>query len=132
MTPEAGRYLAKARKTLDNAHAMLAASLNEDAGRAAYLAAFHAAQALLFERLGKVFKTHKGVHTEFQRLTRDDRELDTDLRTFLSHSYDLKSIADYETGPGSSISAERAAAAVEGAENFVAHFAGAIDPGNAR
>jgi uncharacterized protein (UPF0332 family) len=128
VTPEVERFLEKSRKLLGNAHAALEAGLNEDAGRSAYLAAFHASQALIFERLGKVFKTHKGVHTEFQRLTKDDKQLDPDLRTFLSRSYDLKSIADYETGPGSTVSAGRAAEAVETAEKFVAHFAGAIDP----
>jgi uncharacterized protein (UPF0332 family) len=34
----------------------------EDAGRNAYLAAFHAAQALMAERTGKDGRTHKGVH----------------------------------------------------------------------
>ena len=37
---------------------MLAVGLNEAAGRASYLACFHAAQAMLFERLGKIVKTH--------------------------------------------------------------------------
>ena len=62
MTPEAGRYLAKARLTLDHARKMLTVQLNEDAGRAAYLAGFQAAQALIFERTGTVTKTHKGAH----------------------------------------------------------------------
>jgi hypothetical protein len=51
---------------------MLGVRLNEDAGRAAYLAGYHAAQAFIFESVGKVFKTHKGVQTEFLRLTKDD------------------------------------------------------------
>ncbi len=38
---------------------MLGVHLNEDAGRAAYLAAFHAAQAFIFESVGKMFKSHK-------------------------------------------------------------------------
>ncbi len=49
---------------------MLGVHLNEDVGRAAYLAAFHAAQAFTFESLGKMFKTHKGVQTEILRLTK--------------------------------------------------------------
>lgn len=69
-----------------------------------------------------------GVNTEFQRLTRNDSQLDPDLRTFLSRAYDLKSIADYETGPGSTVSAERAAEAVATAETFVAYFADALGP----
>ena len=42
MTPEAERYLAKARLTLDHARTMLTVNLTEDAGRAAYLAAYQA------------------------------------------------------------------------------------------
>ena len=94
----------------------------------AYLAGFHAAQAFISEQAGRTVKTHKGVHTEFQRLTKDDPTFVLDLRVFLSHAYNLKAIADYETGPGSTVSAERAAEAVASAEIFVAYFAGAIDP----
>ena len=69
---------------------MLGVDLYEDAGRAAYLASFHAAQALLFDKAGKVFKTHKGVQSEFLRLTKDDPRWGSDLRVFLSQAYNLK------------------------------------------
>jgi uncharacterized protein (UPF0332 family) len=62
VTPEAGRYLDKARQSLAHAQAILAIELGEDAGRAAYLGAFHAAQAFIFERSNRVAKTHGGVH----------------------------------------------------------------------
>ena len=99
---------------MNQAEAMLRIGLNEAAGRTAYLAGYHAAQALIFERTGKVFKSHAGVQTEFLRLTKDDPRIDGELRAFLSRSYNLKAIADDETGPGSTISAERAASAVGG------------------
>jgi uncharacterized protein (UPF0332 family) len=51
MTPEADRFLAKAHKHLDRARVTLGVDLHEGAGRAAYLASFHAAQASLFERV---------------------------------------------------------------------------------
>jgi uncharacterized protein (UPF0332 family) len=105
---------------------MLGVHLNEDAGRAAYLAGFHAAQAFIFENIGKVFKTHRGVQTEFIRLTRDDSRIQPDLRIFLSQAYNLKAIADYEEGEGCEISAERAAAAIETATRFVHCIAGLI------
>ena len=105
---------------------MLAVHLNEDAGRAAYLAAFHAAQAFVFESVAKMFKTHKGVQTEFLRLTKDDPRLKPDLRIFLSQAYNLKAIADYEEGPGSEVSTERAAAAIETAGRFLDGIAGLI------
>jgi uncharacterized protein (UPF0332 family) len=88
---------------------MLGVRLNEDAGRAAYLAGFHAAQAFIFE---------------------DDRRFKHDLRIFLSQAYNLKSIADYEEGPGSEVSAERAAAAIETAARFIDCIAGLIGEGS--
>jgi uncharacterized protein (UPF0332 family) len=65
LIPEAERYLEKARQALNEARAIAGIELAEAAGRAAYLAAFHAAQALIFERSGKVPKTHRGVHAQF-------------------------------------------------------------------
>ena len=126
MTPEAERYLAKARLTLAHAHVMLTVNLTEDAGRAAYLAGFHAAEALIFERTGKATKTHKGLHTEFARLTRDEQRIDLDLRRFLPQTYDLKAICDYELGPGAVVPYERAAAAIELARRFVDCVAGIL------
>jgi hypothetical protein len=70
-----------------------------DAGRNAYLAAFHAAQALIAERTGRDAKTHKGVHTQFARLTQNEPSLGRELRQFLVQAYDLKSVADYGLGP---------------------------------
>jgi uncharacterized protein (UPF0332 family) len=126
MTPEAARFLDKARQLLGEAETMLRVGLNEAAGRTAYLAAYHAAQALIFEHAGKVLKTHAGVQTEFLKLTRDDPRVDGVLRGFLSRAYNLKALADYETGPDTSLSADRAAAAIETGKRFVAHFAGLI------
>ena len=53
MTLGAERYLAKANLTLDNAHKMLAIDLTEGAGRAACLARYQAAEALISERTGE-------------------------------------------------------------------------------
>lgn len=60
-TPEAARFLGKARRHLERARTKLGINVHEDAGRAAYLASFRAAQAFIFESLGKVLKTHNGV-----------------------------------------------------------------------
>jgi len=76
--------------------------------------------------MGKVLKTHNGVQAEFLRLTKDDARIDSKLRLFLSRTYNLKAIADYETGPGAEISAARAAEAVENGKQFVAHIIGLI------
>jgi uncharacterized protein (UPF0332 family) len=122
VTPEAERFLDKARDLLVQAAIMLDASLNDAAGRTAYLAGFHAAQAFVFEHIGQARKTHNGVKTEFLRLTRDDPRFDPPLRAFLPRAYNLKAIADYETGPGSKVSAERAAATIEAGKRFVAQI----------
>jgi uncharacterized protein (UPF0332 family) len=70
MTPQSASFLEKAHKLLAHADKMLDVGLTEDAGRTAYLAGFHVVQAFIFERLSKVLKTHRGVQTEFLRLTR--------------------------------------------------------------
>ncbi len=55
---------------------MLAMKYYDAAGRTAYLAGIHAAQALISEKTGRAVKTHKGVNVELQRLTKDDPGLD--------------------------------------------------------
>lgn len=75
-----------------------------------------------------MFKSHKGVQTEFLHLTKDDPRFTADQRIFLSQTYNLKAIADYESGPGSEISAERAARAVAAGKLFVEHIAGLLPP----
>jgi uncharacterized protein (UPF0332 family) len=119
VTPEATEHLGKARQCLTRARTIHAAGIGEDAGRNAYLAAFHAAQALIAERTGKDAKTHKGVHTQFARLTRDEPRLSRELRQFLPQAYDIKSIADYGIGPDTDVPLDRASAAIDTAEQFV-------------
>ena len=77
---------------------ILGAGVGEDAGRDAYLAAFHAAQALILARSGKVVKTHRGVHRQFSQLAKNEAGL-REFSRFLSQAYNLKDIADYELGP---------------------------------
>lgn len=119
MTPETERFLDKARRCLENARAILAIGLGEEAGRGAYLAGFHAAQALIFERTGKAAKTHQGVQTRFLQLAKNNPAVPAELLPFLSRTYNLKSVADYETGPDATIPVERAANALAMAARFV-------------
>ena len=124
MKEQTSAYLDKAGELLDNADAILRIDLYETAGRTAYLAGFHVAQALIFETSGRIYKTHSGVHGEFSRLVKDDPRVDDQLRAFLGRAYTLKAIADYETGPGSHVSDERARDAIETARRFVECIAG--------
>ena len=119
MKPQTEAYLKKSRELLDHAETMLRVDLNDEAGRTAYLAGFHAAQALIFERHGRVFKTHAGVHSEFARLVKDDSRIDSELRAFLGLTFQLKLIADYECGPDSHVSAENASRAIWTARRFM-------------
>ena len=97
MKPETERYLDKARQVLSEARAVAGIELPEAAGRAAYLAVLHAAQALIFERVGKVPKTHHGVHAQFSRLARNEPHIG-ELPRFLSRAYDFKAVATTRLG----------------------------------
>mgnify|MGYP000993132173 CR=1 FL=1 len=119
MKAEAAAFLDKARECLAKAEDMLA-RWPDEAGRMSYMAAFHAAQALLLETTGRVFKRHASVQGEFGRHVKDDPRFDGQLRAFLGRSYGLKAMADYETGPDSKVSPELAYQAVETAKRFVA------------
>jgi uncharacterized protein (UPF0332 family) len=119
VTPEAAGRLDKARECLKRARSILAAGVSEDAARDAYLAAFHAAQALIAERTGRNVRTHKGMHVTFARLTRNEPRIDLELRRFLPESFNMKAVADYEVGPDAVIPAEQAVAAIETAARFI-------------
>jgi uncharacterized protein (UPF0332 family) len=90
-----------------------------EAGRAAYLAAFHAAQALISERTGRIARKHAGVRSQFNLLTKDDPRVDPQLRRFLSDGFNLKTVADYEVGPDAVISEQDAKAAIDKAARLI-------------
>jgi uncharacterized protein (UPF0332 family) len=94
VTPEAERSLEKANECLSTARAELEINLSSEAGRNAYLAAFHAARAFIFERTGRVVKRHESVQREFTRLARDEPKIDKSFPVFLSQAYNLKAVAD--------------------------------------
>jgi uncharacterized protein (UPF0332 family) len=119
MKPESAAFMEKAREFLVKAQGMFDHQWPDEAGRAAYLAGLHAAQAFIFETSGEIAKSHKRVQVEFGRLTKGDPRFDMELRTFLGRAYNLKAIADYGTGSGSRVSAESAGAAIRVARRFV-------------
>jgi uncharacterized protein (UPF0332 family) len=125
--PETAQYLDKARQALKEARATAGIELGEAAGRAAYLAVFHAAQAMIFERDAKVPKTHRGVHAQFSRLARNEPTLGTELSRFLSRAYDFKAVADYEIGPDATVPLAEAISATDAAENFVSRIADLLE-----
>ena len=119
MKPEAADYLGKARQCLDDAKQIAAATpLHHIVAREAYLAAYHAAEAYLFERTGKAAKTHRGLRSEFGRLARGDPRIGREFLTFLTEAYEYKSIADYVVGPPS-ITGEEARLAIDTAGRLI-------------
>jgi uncharacterized protein (UPF0332 family) len=117
--PEADLHLAKAPQSLAKARAMLAIELADEAGRAAYLAAFHAAQAFIFDRTGRTPKTHQGVRAQFGTWARQEAGITLTLRRFLTDGYDLKTVADYAIGPDAVVSIGDATDAIATAALFV-------------
>jgi uncharacterized protein (UPF0332 family) len=122
VTPEIGELLDKARDCLARARIILAAGVGEDAGRDAYLAGFHAAQAVIRTRTRRTAKTHRGVHRLLSQLARNEPEL-ADLALFLSQAYNLKAVADYELGPGAGVPLDRASSAIDRAAQLIDQIA---------
>lgn len=120
MKPQTAAFLAKSREFLNKANDLFGAHhWPDEAGRAAYLAGLHAAQALIYATTGHTRKRHSTVQGEFAQLVRDDPRFDSELRSFLPRSYNLKAIADYLTGPGSQVTVEQAQQAIATAIRFV-------------
>lgn len=87
--------LQKAEQLMDYARRCLAADLHEIAAREAYLAAFHAALAYIFERRNAHPKTHSGVHSLFAETAAKYPDLGPETGRFLAKSYDWKQKHDY-------------------------------------
>ena len=127
MTPETKEHLDKAHETLIKARGLLAVMhYSDEAARAAYLAGFHAAQALISERTGRVAKSHSGVRSAFARLVRDDPRVDRSLVSFLGRAYRFKEVADYGTGPHAVVTGAEAEEAIASAQRFVEIIAGLL------
>ncbi len=119
MTPEAEDYLDKAREDLSDARKIAGIPLAKVAARSAYYAAFHAAEAFIIERTGKVAKTHSGVRAEFARLLKGTPGGERALLTFLAQAYKYKEIGDYGVGHGAVVTDEEAKDAITAAARFI-------------
>jgi len=103
VTPETSLCLAAARQSLADAQAILDLPIPRIAAREAYMAAFHAAEALVSERAGKVVKTHAGLRTEFARLGQGSHRIGRWMTTFLPKGFRLKA-PPARLGPASATS----------------------------
>jgi len=119
MNPLPQDYIVKAKQCLSKARKVLELGLNDEAGRIAYLAGFHAAEAIILNRTGKIAKTHSGVRSEFARIAKNDPDLNKEWVSFLGWAYDMKTTADYLCGYDTEVPRERAEEAIATAERFV-------------
>jgi uncharacterized protein (UPF0332 family) len=120
VTPEAADYLGKAREYLAKARDLLdVMHYSDEAGRASYLAGFHAAQAFIFSHTGKVVKSHSGLRSTFARLAKDEPSMDRTLTRFLGRAYKLKEIADYGIGPHAVVTTADAPEMIDAAARFI-------------
>jgi uncharacterized protein (UPF0332 family) len=124
--PEAADYLAKAREDLGEARQIIGIGLAKVAARSAYYVAFHAAEALIFERTGRVAKSPKGVRSEFARLTKNDPQVPRTMMVFLTQAYGYKEIGDYSVNPDEVVTMANAESAIISAGEFLDRVAGIL------
>ena len=124
---DAAPHIVKAREILGFARYALAGAYTEEAGRSAYMAAYHAALAFIVARTGKSPKTHSGARSEFARLARTEpARISREQVSLLGWSYELKNVADYEQE--ATVSLAEAERAIEEASRFVETIATLIGP----
>jgi len=128
VNPEPAEALTTARQHLRDARAIRGLDIAHVAAREAYLAAFHAAEAFIHARTGRIVKTHSGLRTVFARPAKDEPQLDPTFTQFLANAYDLKSLADYADKPVERISVQDADLAIETADRFIAAIEARISP----
>jgi len=129
MKAETADYLAKARATVADAQQIATLPLPHIAAREAYLAAFHAAEAYIFEHTDKAARTHRGVQAEFARLARFEPRIGRELVAFLGAAYQFKARADYAIGATASpITAVEADTAISFAMQFIDAIAAILPP----
>ena len=120
MKPETSAALAAADMALSDARGNLSINIPRQAARLACYAQFHAAQALIFERTGKVSKTHKGVDKVFHKLAQAEPTFPAGFAAQLTKAYNYKETADYSTDFSAPITQTLASDAISTAERFVA------------
>ena len=117
------KEMEQARKHLARAKRIAAIGIPEIAAREAYSTARRAAQVFIFERTGKVVKTHGGVHSRFSELWMAEG-MDKSLPTFLGEGLSFKQAADYADGVEAD--ADQAEEAIAAAERFIAAVEAAL------
>jgi uncharacterized protein (UPF0332 family) len=92
-----GDLLEKAARSIDAAETLLGVGHLDFAASRAYYACFYIAQALLASR-NLEFSSHGQVLAQYGRYFSKTRALDPTYHTLLANAFDLRHIADYQTG----------------------------------
>lgn len=119
LTPEVAAILDKATEDLADARKIMTIPLPKVGARSAYYVAFHAAEALLLARTGRIAKTHTGLRTALAKLLLDTSGEDRGLLTFLARAYKYKELSDYGIGAAASITEDEAGSLIEAAAGFL-------------
>lgn len=119
MMPEVAAYLDKAAEDLADARKILAIPLPKVAARSAYYVAFHAAEALLLARTGRIAKTHTGLRSALSQVFPGASGESRELLTFLARAYKFKELSDYGIGRAADVTEAEAALLIEGAARFL-------------
>jgi uncharacterized protein (UPF0332 family) len=127
--PESADYPAKARECLDAAKTIIAIPLPPVAAKEAYLAAYHAAHAFVFESTGRAVKSHSGMRTMFAQVAKADPRVDRKLASLLGRAYKYKETADYGVGSQSVVTVKEAQDVIAIAQRFVDTIAQLLPPG---
>jgi uncharacterized protein (UPF0332 family) len=115
-------YIAKSHRLLQRSGRLVETPEDfEVAARDACMAAFHAAEAVILARTGRIAKTHRGVRSELSRIGLSEPRLQQDFAAFLASGYRLKERDDYLIEPEALISREEARTALATATRLVAH-----------
>ena len=123
---EAEDYLQRAAAVLTEPRQIAAIGLASAAARSAYYAAFHAAEAYILEKTGRIAKTHSGVRAEFSRLAKDDPLIAASMPAFLRKAYRYKEIGDYGIKPDELITMAIAEDAITSAAALLAGIRDAL------
>lgn len=120
MTPEASAHLAKAEISLRKARSLLTLpSLRDNAARIAYRAGSHSAQALIFERMGQIAKTNRGLRTLFAELVDQDCRLNRTLTRFLGKGHQFEQLVDCEVTSRAPLTEAEAQEVIDFAKGFI-------------
>lgn len=102
--------------------------LPQVAAKEAYLAAYHAAHAFVFESTGKVVKSHSGMRTVFAGVAKGDPRVDRTLAAHLGRAYKFKEVADYGVGSQAVVTEKEAQDVIDIAQRFVGTIARLLPP----